>query len=104
MPALTTTAPGDESSGALLITKPHTSSTSTRRKDNLIASIDTIFSQEIDALLNALRRDLHAEQSNALAKPEMAELHSMNARATLRLLEVLNPRSQKRAEQQSMFV
>jgi hypothetical protein len=59
-------------------------------------SINPLFSHELEALLEALRRDLRAERDKAKYNSPYADLHLYNARNSLRLLEVLNPRGPHR--------
>lgn len=47
---------------------------------------------ELDAVLEALRRDMRSEESRAKADPEWADFHAMNARADRQLLQALNPK------------
>lgn len=52
-----------------------------------------LFAHELQALLDALRRDLRMEISRAQTDPEWATYHNTNARLNMRLLELLEPRS-----------
>jgi hypothetical protein len=56
-----------------------------------------LFEHETQYLIEALRRDLRSEIANADLSAESALSHRFNARAALRLLELLNPRSGDRA-------
>lgn len=47
---------------------------------------------EKSALLEALRRDHRSEERRAASNPQDAEYHLMNSRASLKLLEALNPK------------
>jgi hypothetical protein len=53
----------------------------------------TLFAHERSALLAALRRDLRKETEKSMHNDDHHHFHAMNARLTLRLLEVLNPKS-----------
>jgi hypothetical protein len=55
-----------------------------------------LFEHELFALLEALRRDLRLETQKIASDPELADLHSVNARMALRLLETLRPRHSRR--------
>lgn len=57
----------------------------------------SLFSYELEALLEALRRDLRAERCKAMTDTENASYHLANYRSTIKVLEILNP---KRARQQ----
>jgi hypothetical protein len=54
-----------------------------------------LFSYELQALLDALRRDLQMEISRAQTDAEWAGYHYINARLNVRLLELLEPRSSR---------
>lgn len=56
----------------------------------------SIFSHEMEALLEALRRDYRSEQAKAAANSPDVEFHRRNARYALRLLELLHPRGPHR--------
>lgn len=57
----------------------------------------SIFPHEMNALLEALRRDLRRERQKACINPNEADIHRANARLGVRLLDALNPRSPDRA-------
>lgn len=52
-----------------------------------------LFPHELQALLDALRRDLRMELSRAQTDANWAAYHYSNARFNMRLLELLEPRS-----------
>jgi len=52
-----------------------------------------LFPHEINTLLEALRRDYRTQYNLALSSGEWTEWHRNNARMVLRVLEVLNPKS-----------
>lgn len=54
--------------------------------------LDGLFGFEREALLEALRRDLRAEQEKFERGGMYRDYHFSNVRMTTRLLEVLNPR------------
>lgn len=56
---------------------------------------------EMEALLDALRRDLREQNAKALSNSRYASFHGHNARKVKRLLEAINPRSACRAEADS---
>jgi hypothetical protein len=58
-----------------------------------------IFAHEMEALLDALRRDLRTEQAKSLAGTPYVEFHRNNVRNAMRLLEALNPRDPQRRNQ-----
>jgi hypothetical protein len=51
-----------------------------------------LFQHEFDALLDALRRDVRAEQQRRLTDAEFADCHVFNASMSRKLLEILAPR------------
>lgn len=55
-----------------------------------------IYPHEWEALLEALRRDLRSQTSMAKQALSDADFHRQNARHTLRLLELFNPRGPHR--------
>lgn len=55
-----------------------------------------IFEHEMEALLEALRRDLRTEQEKAQRGAQYREQHIGNVRYAMRLLELLNPRGPER--------
>jgi hypothetical protein len=55
-----------------------------------------IFSHEMEALLDALRRDLRTEQTKSFGDTPDVHFHRQNVRKSLRLLETLNPRGPHR--------
>jgi hypothetical protein len=61
-----------------------------------MCNLPHLFSYERDALLRALRRDLHAEIVKC-GSSEETEYHRYNVRLILRLLEAINPRNDSRA-------
>ncbi|WP_158597983.1 methyl-accepting chemotaxis protein [Noviherbaspirillum saxi] len=63
-----------------------------RQGDQIMLHLPGIFSHEMNALLEALRRDLRAEQTKSLAWTPHADFHRANVRNAMRLLEALNPR------------
>lgn len=63
-----------------------------------MCSLPIIFPYEMEALLSALRRDLRNEQAKLLRDDADVHYHSVNVRASLRLLEILNPRGPNRAK------
>jgi hypothetical protein len=60
-----------------------------------------LFSHELEALLEALRRDHRSEADKACSDPVEAEWHQRNARMSLRILEVLKPRNRSVSWRQS---
>lgn len=56
-----------------------------------------IYPHELQALLEALRRDLRSERIRAFEETSEADFHRQNERHILRLLELLNPRGAHRA-------
>ncbi|MFC7518950.1 hypothetical protein ACFQUU_28490 [Herbaspirillum sp. GCM10030257] len=48
---------------------------------------------EMDALVDALRRDMQAELNRISSDPENAEVHKIRARLNIRLLEALRPKT-----------
>jgi hypothetical protein len=55
----------------------------------------SLFSYELDALLEALRRDLRSERCKAVTDSQESEFHLSNYRSTIKILETLNPKSVK---------
>jgi hypothetical protein len=53
-----------------------------------------LFSDEWEALLEALRRDLRVEIAKCENDPIWADLHRINATRNIRLLETINPKRQ----------
>lgn len=57
-----------------------------------------LFPHEFQALLDVLRRDLHAERMLAERNTEESHMHGVNVRTTLRLLEALQPKNRSLQE------
>ena len=63
-------------------------------KTELVVNLGAqLFPHELQALLDALRRDLRMELSRAQTDAEWAAYHYNNARFNVRLLELLEPGS-----------
>lgn len=60
-----------------------------------------IYPHEMQALLEALRRDLRSERIKAAGKTKDADFHRQNERHIVRLLECLNPRMSYRGSDHS---
>jgi len=58
----------------------------------------SLFPYERDALLEALRRDVRTEQCKVTTDPEDAYFHLANSRIGIQILEVLNPKQEKRLD------
>jgi hypothetical protein len=65
--------------------------------------METLFPHEMEALLQALRRDLRSEQIKASMNPADADIHLCNVRFAQRVLEVLNPRGAHRSQYRPML-
>ena len=59
-------------------------------------AVPVIFEHEMNALLDALRRDLRTEQKMVYWDSENSFLHENNIRYVKRLLDLLNPRGPDR--------
>lgn len=57
--------------------------------------ITSLFAYQKEALLAALRRDMQNELRKAIAEPQWADYHLLNARAVNNILEALNPITQE---------
>jgi hypothetical protein len=58
----------------------------------LTTYLDPLFPNERAALIAALRRDIQSERTQAAIKPEWSDLHLMNVRLSVRLLEAFGER------------
>lgn len=54
--------------------------------------IPDLMTCELEDLLDALRRDMRAEERQARSDPELADHHLANVRRVKRILEVLRPK------------
>ena len=52
----------------------------------------TLLSYEYEELLEALRRDMRSEQAKILDDPQHRDIHQLNYRRLIRLLEAISPR------------
>ncbi|MFK3741611.1 hypothetical protein [Massilia sp. TN1-12] len=60
-------------------------------------NLDMLYSHELGALLEAVRRDMQAQEILAVANRLYADWHIKNVRESRRLLEVLNPKRSRAA-------